>query len=262
MGHRAVRGARWRLRWRRSVERRVAHCRRQAANKAQGSLLGVEPCRRLVFGTPPPRSSTVHHLDAAAHAAVGLLLLRRRMRLRSRLASRGHLRHLRRLRLLPRLRLLAVSARAPMAQLLRVCAERSGLLEAVFAPKLAAAMADVLSADSSLGGAIETYVQTHKVAMMLQLRGEAIRSIFACPARGCPGTCACVGATWHNRGGGGVGAAHGSGRCRPSGRPSMLLHTGRGHGVRPAFVPASSDETNFPPLPLFPPCACATLTLA
>ena len=73
------------------------------------------------------------------------------------------------------------------------------------------------------------------------------RSIFACPARGCPGTCACVGATWHNRGGGGVGAAHGSGRCRPSGRPSMLLHTGRGHGVRPAFVPASSDETNFPP---------------
>ena len=45
----------------------------------------------------------------------------------------------------------------------------------------------------------------------------------------------------------GVGAAHGSGRCRPSGRPSMLLHTGRGHGVRPAFVPASSDETNFPP---------------
>ena len=64
------------------------------------------------------------------------------MRLRSRLASRGHLRHLRRLRLLPRLRLLAVSARAPMAQLLRVCAERSGLLEAVFAPKLAAAMTD------------------------------------------------------------------------------------------------------------------------
>ena len=213
-------------------------------SRLQGSR---EPAARPVFGTPPPRSSTVLHLEAAAHAAVGVLLLRRRMRLRRRLASRDHLRHPRRLRLLPRLRLLAVSARAPMAQLLRVCAERSGLLEAVFAPKLAAAMADVLSADSSLGGAIETYVQTHKVAMMLQLRGEAIRSIFACPARGCPGTCACVGATWHNRGGGGVGAAHGSGRCRPSGRPSMLLHTGRGHGVRPAFVPASSDETNFPP---------------
>ena len=66
-------------------------------------------------------------------------------------------------------------AQAPVAQLLRVCAERSGLLEAVFAPKLAAAVADVLSADSSLGGAIEAYVQTHKVVMMLQLRGEAIK---------------------------------------------------------------------------------------
>ena len=58
-------------------------------------------------------------------------------------------------------------ARAPVAQLLRVCAERSGLLEAVFEPKLAAAVADVLSADSSLGGAIEAYVQTHKVTLML-----------------------------------------------------------------------------------------------
>ena len=66
-------------------------------------------------------------------------------------------------------------ARAPVAQLLRVCAERSGLLEAVFEPKLAAAVADVLSADSSLGGAIEAYVQTHKVTLMLQLRGEAIK---------------------------------------------------------------------------------------
>ena len=61
-------------------------------------------------------------------------------------------------------------AQAPVAQLLHVCAERSVLLEAVFAPKLAAAVANVLSADSSLGGAIEAYVQTHKVVMMLQLR--------------------------------------------------------------------------------------------
>ena len=66
-------------------------------------------------------------------------------------------------------------AQAPVAQLLHVCAERSVLLEAVFAPKLAAAVADVLSADSSLGGAIEAYVQKHKVVMMLQLRGKAIK---------------------------------------------------------------------------------------
>ena len=60
-------------------------------------------------------------------------------------------------------------------------------------------------------------------------------------------------------GGGGVGVAHGSchgsGRCRP--RPcSMLLHAGRGHGGRPAFVPASSDEINFPPPPPPLPSVC------
>jgi hypothetical protein len=56
---------------------------------------------------------------------------------------------------------------------------RSGLREAMYAPKyltkLAAAVADVLSADPMLEGKITAYVQTHGVVMMLQLRGESVK---------------------------------------------------------------------------------------
>ena len=64
-------------------------------------------------------------------------------------------------------------ARAAVAELGRVCAQRSELREAVYAPKLATAVADVLSADPTLEGAITAYVQTHGAVMMLKLRSEA-----------------------------------------------------------------------------------------
>ena len=62
-------------------------------------------------------------------------------------------------------------ARAAVAELGRVCAQRSGLREAVYAPKLATAVAGVLSADPTLEDKITDYVQTHGVVMMLKLRG-------------------------------------------------------------------------------------------
>ena len=57
-------------------------------------------------------------------------------------------------------------------------ATRSGLREAVYAPKLAAAVAGVLAADPTLEDKITAYVQTHEVIMMLQLRGDAIKLGF------------------------------------------------------------------------------------
>ena len=69
-------------------------------------------------------------------------------------------------------------ARTAVAELRSVCAERSGVREAVYAPKLAAAVAGVLAADPTLEGKITAYVQTHGIVMMLQLRGDAIKVGF------------------------------------------------------------------------------------